>query len=262
LLLSDKKVDNLSLEGLLQPYRNHSGNQSLVNPPLMEALAAAEQTLGKPAQAAEWYLRSLTTRPRDFLWTLTLADNMEWAGCPANANHVRFSALRMFASPRFNQAEVQYHERLAEYFLGSKDLRARPGDADELKKWQQMRERWGFTKPLDNARHFALKRQRERLQLPAWETFADAVRDNNMAVVSAQLAAISSHLQHQAGAPSTEPMLPLSIEDVDRADRWLAGEVAPGQSSLSDELDVCRQTLAKILESQGAFVPPQEQAKP
>ena len=261
LLLSDKKVDGPSLDALLQPYRNQSGNRSLVNPPLTEALAAAEQALGRPVQAAEWYLRSLTTRPRDFLWTLSLADNMEWAGCSANANHVRFSALNIFASPRFNQTEVQHHERLAEYFLGTKDARV-PGGADELKKWQQLRERWRYTKPLDNARHFALSRERERLQLPVWEAFATAVRNNNSLVVSAQLSAISNHLQRQAGAPSSEDMLPLSIDDVDRAKRWLAGEVAPGQSSLNDELDVCRQTLTKIREVQGTSKPDQEQAKP
>ncbi|MEO7320094.1 MAG: tetratricopeptide repeat protein, partial [Nitrosospira sp.] len=256
-----KKVDGPSLDALLQPYRNQSGNRSLVNPPLTEALAAAEQALGRPVQAAEWYLRSLTTRPRDFLWTLSLADNMEWAGCSANANHVRFSALNMFASPRFNQTEVQHHERLAEYFLGTKDSRV-PGNADDLKKGQQLRERWGFTKPLDNARHFALSRERERLQLPVWEAFATAVRNNDSLVVSAQLSAISNHLQRQAGAPSSEDMLPLSIDDVDRTKRWLAGEVVPGQSSLNDELDVCRQTLAKIREVQGTSKPDQEQANP
>lgn len=262
LQLSDKTVDNPSLDALVQPYRNQSGSQSAVNPPLAEALAAAEQTLGKPVQAAEWYLRSLTTRPRDFLWTLTLADNMEWAGCPANANHVRFSALKMFVSQHSNPTEVQYPARLAEYFLGSKDQRAQPGNPDELKKWQSMRERWGFPKTIDNARHFALRRQRERLRLPAWAAFADGVRNNNQQVISAQLAAIVNHLQHQPGGPAPENTLPLSLDDVDRAARWLAGEATPNQSSLNDELDLCRQTLAKIRELQATSIPDQEQTKP
>ncbi|MEO7559734.1 MAG: tetratricopeptide repeat protein [Nitrosospira sp.] len=262
LLLSDKAVDNPSLDALVQPYRNQSGSQSAVNPPLAEALAAAEHTLGKSVQGADWYLRSLATRPRDFLWTLTLADNMEWAGCPANANYVRFSALKMFALPHSNQTEVRYPARLAEYFLGSKDKRAQPGNPDELKKWQSTNERWGLTRTMDNARYFALRRQRERLRLPAWVTFADAVRSNNQEVISAQLMAVSNHLQHQPGGPVAENTLPLSIDDIDRATRWLAGEAAPNQSVLSDELDVCRQTLAKIRELQAASIPDQERTKP
>jgi Tfp pilus assembly protein PilF len=258
LLLSDKKIDSVLLDAVVQPYRT----QAAVSPPLTDALAAAEQTLGRPVQAADWYLRSLTTRPRDFLWTLILADNMEWAGCPANANHVRFSALKMFASQHSAEADIQYPARLAEYFSGLKDSRTQPGNADELKKWQLLRERWGFAKNMDNARRFALKRQHERLSLSSWEAFADATRNNKPKVVSAQLAAISTHLERQAGGSVPEGVLPLSIDDVDRATRWLAGEAALAQTSLNDELEVCRQTLAKVRESQLTSIPDQEQIKP
>ncbi|SCX89960.1 Tfp pilus assembly protein PilF [Nitrosospira sp. Nl5] len=261
LLLSDKKIDNPLLDALVHRYRG----QAVVSPPLAEALAAAEHTLGKSPQAAEWYLLSLTTRPRNFLWTLTLADNMEWAGCPANANHARFSALKMFASGRSNQAGVQYPPRLAEYFLDSKDSNAQAAGVDDSKKWQSVRERWGFSKNMDNAGRFALKRQLERLSLPAWAEFADAARSNDpqaQAAVSAKLTAISNHLQQQPAGPSPEGMPPLSIDDVDRAGRWLAGEAAPNRSTLNDELDVCRQTLAKIRELQETSTPEQEQITP
>ncbi|MDN5753390.1 MAG: tetratricopeptide repeat protein [Nitrosospira sp.] len=262
LLLSDKKIDNPSLTALVQRYRG----QAVVNPSVAEALAAAEHTLGKSAQAADWYLLSLTTRPKDFLWTLTLADNMEWAGCPANANYVRLNALKMFASQHSNQADVQYPARLAEYFLGSKDPRAQPVDADESEKWQSVRERWGFTKTMDNARRFALMRQLERLSLPAWAAFADAARNNDpkaQTTVSAQLTAISNLLRQQPAGPSPEDVMPLSIDDVERASRWLAGDAAPNnKSTLTKELDVCQQTLAKIRELQGASIPDQEQKTP
>jgi hypothetical protein len=43
-------------------------------------------------------------------------------------------------------------------------------------------------------------------------------------------------------------MLPLSIDDVDRANRWLAGEPKPNPSDLAKELDICRETLTKIRE--------------
>jgi tetratricopeptide (TPR) repeat protein len=262
LLLSDEKTDQVLLEAVVQPYRNPSGNQSMVSPPLNEALAAAEQTLGKPVQAAARYLRSLDTRPRGFLWTLTLADNMEWSDCLANANQVRFSALQMFASRRVAQTEVEYPPRLADYFRGLKDPLTQSGDADSLEKWQSMRERWGFTKAMDNARYFALRRQRERLQTPAWEAFADTVKNKDHPAVSAQLSAISTHLEQRPGAPSSPKILPLSIDDVDRANRWLAGEAAPNQSSLNTELEVCRETLAKIRELQMTPPSDKEPAKP
>ncbi|MEO8992706.1 MAG: tetratricopeptide repeat protein [Nitrosospira sp.] len=262
LLLSEKKIDQVLLEAVVKPYRNPSGNQSVVSPPLTEALAAAEQTLGNPVQAAARYLRSLDTRSRDFLWTLTLADNMEWSDCFANANQVRFSALQMFASQRFAQTEVEYPSRLAEYFRGLKDPLAQSGNADNLENWQSMRERWGFTKALDNVRYFALRRERERLQTPAWEAFADAVKNKDYPVVSAQLSAISAHLEHQPGSPSSPKILPLSMDDVDLANRWLAGEAAPHQSSLNTELEVCRKTLAKVRELQMTSRPDKEPAAP
>ena len=115
LLLSDKQIDHALLDAVVQPYRAQAASAAAVSPPLVEALAAAEQTLGKPIQAAAWYLRSLGTRPADFLWTLTLADNMEWAGCPAHANHARYAVLQMLASGQSMQKDVQYPKRLAEH---------------------------------------------------------------------------------------------------------------------------------------------------
>jgi tetratricopeptide (TPR) repeat protein len=271
LSLSDKKIDHAMLDALVQPFRSQLGGQSLVSPPLTEALAAAEQMLGKPMQAAAWYLRSLATRPKDFLWTLTLADNMEWAGCLANANHVRLMALKLFASRRPDQAEVIYPLRLAEYFSGSKDALAQRGNGGESGsepgskskknlKWQSMRERWGFTKTLDNASYFALQRQHERLSSAAWEKFADMVKHRDQQAAAAQLKRISDYLQHRAGEPPPPNMLALSLDDVDRANRWLAGEAAPDQSDLTAEADVCRQTLAKIRELQRAPAVDQEQS--
>jgi hypothetical protein len=271
LLLSDKKADQASLEALVKPFRNQSGSQPVVNPPLTEALAAAEQMLGNPMQAATWYLRSLTTRPRNFLWTLTLADNLEWAGCLANANHSRLMALKLFAARGSDQTEVAYPQRLAEYFSGSKDARAQRGnglqgngqrsngnESGKNVKWQSMRERWGLTKTLDNTNYFALQRQQERLSLPAWEKFADMVKHKDPQA-AVQLKMISDHLQHRPGEPPPPDMLPLSLDDVDRANRWLAGEAVPGQSDMTAEADICRQTLAKIRELQPVSITDQGQ---
>jgi hypothetical protein len=228
----------------------------------MEALAAAEHVLGKPLQAAAWYLRTLETRPRNFLWTLVLADNMEWAGCPANANHVRYSALKMFASQHSQRAEVRHYERLAEYFAGTRDSGAQTGDADESKKRQSLAQRWGFAKVMDNARFFAVNRLRERLSLPGWLEFADAVSANDAKMIAAKLTAVSNYLHREAESPVPEGLLPLSVEDVERAGQWMAGEAAPVRSTLNDEPEVCRQTLSKIRTLQQSPVPDKTQAAP
>jgi Tfp pilus assembly protein PilF len=258
LLLSYEKIDTALLDAVVQPYRTQASDQSAINPPLAEALAAAEQTLGRPIPAAGWYLQSLATRPGDFLWLLTLADNMEWAGCPAHANYARFKALEMVASGRLPQTEMNYPERLAEYLFGPNYPPAQVGAADGSRKqqlWQSIRERWGLKKTLDNATYFALQRENERLQSEAWEDFAEAVRNHNETVVQAQLRLVSDHLKHQPAGPSGPDMLPLSIDDIDRANRWLAGEPKPNPGGLDTDLDVCRETLAKIREVPVASMP-------
>lgn len=251
LLLSYEKVDRTLLDSAVAPYRAQASNQSTLNPALAEALAAAEQALGRPVQAATWFLRSLSTRSGDFLWILTLGDNMEWAGCPAHANYARLQALEIFASNQNLQMEVKYPARLAEYFFGSKYFAAKRDDANDAKKQEELqsvRNQWGFERKLDNADYFALRRQVERLELSQWKDFAKAVRNRNEREVARQLALISDHLKHQPAAASHPDMLPLSIDDVERANRWLAGEPEPNPSDLGTELDICRQTLNKIRE--------------
>jgi predicted Zn-dependent protease len=268
LLLSDKKIDSVLLDAVVKPYRSQAGGQAPVSPPLMEALAAAEHVLGKPVQAAAWYLRTLETRPRDFLWTLVLADNMEWAGCPVNANHVRYSALKMLAShpSKASQAsqgaEVRHYERLAEYFSGLRDSGEQAAGTDESKKRQSLVQRWGFAKAIDNARFFALNRLSERLSLPSWLEFADAIRAGDAKIIGAKLTAVSDYLHREAAAPVPEGLLPLSVEDVQRAGQWLAGEAAPMQGSLNKEPEVCRQTLSKINSLQQSPMPDKKPAAP
>lgn len=273
LLLADRKIDTGLLEKVVQPYHSQTGEQSTTSPSLTEALAAAEQLLGRPVQAAAWYLRTLPRRHGDFAWTLTVANNLEWAGCPANANHVRFNALTRFASGPSSPAP-RYPERLAEYFAGSKDARAQAVGADPAKQsaWESLRSRWGYAGTLDNATYFALNRQRERLSLPEWKEFADAVaasrgdvdktRKKGEAKVARQLALIADHLKRQPAAPSGEDMLPLSIDDVERANQWLAGEAPRVESDVNAEMDICRQTLAAVRQSLDAFAPDDSSSLP
>lgn len=260
LLLSDADVDRAALDTLAQPYRNPAMSQSAIGASLVEALAAAEHVLGKAAQGAHWYLRSLSARPRDFMWTLTLADNLEWAGCSASANHVRFLALKMRAAPGFRQPATRHPPRLADYFAGVRDQGA--GGAGEPEKRQVLADRWRMARPLENADRFALGRQRERLQLPLWVALADALARGDPKPVEAQWAMISAHLHDQPGGPVPAGVLPLSLDDVDRAGRWFAEDAAPNRITPGEEADVCRRTLAKVSELQAVSVPGTAPSRP
>jgi hypothetical protein len=75
------------------------------------------------------------------------------------------------------------------------------------------------------------------------------------------LAMILRYLQGQTDNSAPAEMLPLSIEDIERANRWLGGKAPPSQNSLDGEPDICRQTLMKIRESQSKSLPEKESAK-
>jgi hypothetical protein len=87
------------------------------------------------------------------------------------------------------------------------------------------------------------------------------VKNGENELIATQLALISRYLSSQPEISAPEEMLPLSIEDVDRANRWLGGKASPTQNSLEGEPDICRQTLAKIRELQSKPMPGKEPAK-
>ena len=70
--------------------------------------------------------------------------------------------------------------------------------------------------------------------------------------MTSQLKTVSAYLERQPGQPGNRnapDMLPLSLEDLDRAQRWLAGTASPNPGDLFTEADVCRQTLSKSVNS-------------
>ena len=147
---------------------------------------------------------------------------------------------------------------------GLREAQPRRPTGDDEKLQQQMqsvRKHWTLSGELDNARFYALQRQRERLASPAWLRFADAVKNGESELISAQLAMVSGYLQGPQDKPAPAELLPLSIEDIDRANRWLGGKAPPSSNSLDGELDICRQTLAKIRESQSKSIPGKEPEK-
>ena len=123
-----------------------------------------------------------------------------------------------------------------------------------------MRKHWTLSVELDNAA-FMPSGASASAAIPRLAAFADAVKNAESELISAQLAMVSAYLQRPAGQPAPDELFPLSIEDVDRANRWLGGKAPPSSNSLNDELDVCRQTLAKVRESQSKSIPGKEPEK-
>ncbi|MBN9127929.1 MAG: hypothetical protein J0I90_10190, partial [Nitrosospira sp.] len=86
------------------------------------------------------------------------------------------------------------------------------------------------------------------------------VSGNDTKMIAAKLAAVSDHLNREAGSPVPDGVLPLSVDDVERAGQWMAGESASARTSLNDEPDVCRQTLSRIRALQQYPAPDKKQA--
>lgn len=242
LLLAEPSVDIAALDALMQPYRQ----QSTVSAPMSEALAAVELTLGRPQQAAIWFMQSVRERRQDFFWNMTVADNTEWIGCPAHANAIRLVVLQSIGQGATFTRNGTHPARLADYFFGVHDPKVMTLDEEEVEVWQSLRANWGIVKPLDNARFFALMRQRDRLLLSEWEALAEAVQKNNQTEVALIVARVAAGLQLYPAGPSTDGMLPLSLDDVERANRWFAGNAPVNPSQLATEMSVCRQTLAAV----------------
>lgn len=242
MLLVEPQTDMVTLEQLVQSYRQ----QSVVPPPLAEVLALAEHKLGRPAQSAHWFLQSLSVRQNDFFWSLEIADNLEWLGCPAHANAVRYEALLDLERRPALAKSVVHGARLSDYFYGIYDKNYVALTTDQKETLRDLKEAWGIQEPIDNARLLALLNQSERLGLARWEELAKAYRHKNAAVVSSFVAAVGALLPVSPGGPSVSGMLPLSLDDVDYARRWFAGTPPANQAQLLNELDLCKQTLVRL----------------
>ena len=242
MLLAEPQTDLATLEQMVQSYRQ----QSVVPSTLAEALAIAEHKLGRPAQSAQWFLQTLSVRQNDFFWSLEVADNLEWLGCPAHANAVRYQALLgLEQRPSFAKRGEQ-SPRLSDYFYGVHDKTYAALTAEQKESLQDLKEAWGIQEPIDNARLLSLLHQRERLGLSRWEELAKAYRNKNATVVSSYVAAVGALLPISPGGPSVSGMLPLSLDDVDYARRWFAGTPPANQAQLTNEAELCKLTLTRM----------------
>lgn len=244
LLLAEQPAPAAQINLLVERH----ANLAEADPVLAEVMAAAEQVLGRPAEAARWYGLTLPARVRDLPWLLTVADNMEWLGCTVTANQFRLRVLQQLQVQTVPLPAVGHPNRLADQFYGrqyfSTALDSRLADQDAL---QDLVEQWQLQQGLDNARYFALRWQQKRLQLSDWEDLADEWLEQNREAIAALLSALQAELSLAPEGPLSNAVLPLSLNDVAaRSRRSSATRGAQTQPDPARELAVCRQQLAQF----------------
>ena len=239
LLLAEEPVATSAVNLLVERYSALAEG----DPILAEAMAAAEQVLGRPAEAARWYALTLPARARDLPWLLTVADNLEWLGCTVTANQFRYRVLQQLQMQSPPMVLPSHPPRLADamygrrYFAG--DLEQQLPDADDLR---ELIEQWRLQGQIDNARWFALRWQQKRLLLSDWEELADAWQEQNRDEIGTMLLALQAELQLAPEGPLSSAVLPLSLNDVAaRARRFSAGRADPTVPDPTRELASCRQ---------------------
>lgn len=244
LLLAEQPAPAAQINLLVERH----ANLAEADPVLAEVMAAAEQVLGRPAEAARWYGLTLPARARDLPWLLTVADNMEWLGCTVTANQFRLRLLQQLQVQAVPLPRVEHPNRLADQFYGrqyfSTALESRLADQDAL---QDLVEQWQLQQDLDNARYFALRWQQKRLQLSDWEDLADEWLEQNREAIATLLSALQAELTLAPEGPLSSAVLPLSLNDVAaRSRRSSATRGAQPQPDPARELTVCRQQLAQF----------------
>ena len=239
LLLAEEPVSTSAVNLLVERYANLAEG----DPVLAEAMAAAEQVLGRPAEAARWYAMTLPARARDLPWLLTVADNLEWLGCTVTANQFRYRVLQQLQVQTLPMAAASHPQRLADVMYGRRyfavGLEQQLPDADALR---ELIGQWQLQDQLDNARWFALRWQQKRLQLSDWEDVAEAWQEQNRGELSTMLQALQAELQLAPEGPLSSAVLPLSLNDVAaRARRFSGGRAAATVPDPARELPTCRQ---------------------
>ena len=244
LLLAEQPAPVPQINLLIERHANLAEG----DPVLAEAMAAAEQVLGRPAEAARWYGLSLPARARDLPWLLTVADNLEWLGCTVTANQFRFRVLQQLQVQTVPLPPVNHPARLADQFFGRQyfgsAVEERLADQDAL---LDVLDQWQLQQGLDNARYFAMRWQLKRLQISEWEDLADEWQEQNREVIGVMLQTLQAELTLAPDGPLSTAVLPLSLNDVAaRGRRFGAARAAQNAPDPARELPVCLQQLAQF----------------
>jgi len=244
-LIAAKAANSAAIYQLIERYSALATGDAV----LAEAMAAAEQVLGRPAAAATWYLQTLPARKRDFVWLLTVADNLEWLGCTVTANQFRLRSLSQLQVQTPPFPAVLHPARLADYFYGRRYFaRALEQVLPDDEVLRERIEQWRLHDGLDNARQFAINWQLKRLSLSDWEDLADEWQQQNAGAMANMIQALAIELQLTPAGPLSSAVLPLSLNDVAARSRRFGSArlTTPDASKAPDpskELAVCRQTL-------------------
>lgn len=242
LQLAEQPVPTAAINVLVERY----ASLAEADPVLAEAMAAAEQVLGRPAEAVRWYRQTLPARARDLPWLLTVADNLEWLGCQVTANQFRLRALQQLQQQPVPFPAVPHPTRLADHFFGRRYFAAAVAAGLDDSDMQDLVEQWALQQGLDNARWFALHWQQKRLQLSAWEDVADEWQEQNHEELARQLLSLQQALVLAPAGPLGADLLPLSLNDVAARARRFGGRAEPVVLDPASELPVCRQQLEQF----------------
>lgn len=154
------------------------------------AFAAGWETVGEPHRALAWYARRLQDNPRDALWWLNLADALDATGRRADAWQARRRGLAL-ALPAL-QGRLSAVDRLSALDRRSlsalrkvngqaavQPLAERAGARDQVSlAWIVG---WDLASGEDERlRAWLLRKQRARLELPAWQQISLALAENDL----------------------------------------------------------------------------------
>lgn len=168
---------------------------------LWTPMGVAYMQLGLPAGSLTWFERQLETIEADYSLLLTYADALEAAGRTEHAYKVRHYAIDALRPLLTLEGETDQNELLQQYArmvvkFGSSDQKERftqgviDTQSDEIiskdKFWQQeMAIAWLMaTQRHDLARVVLTKLHEQRLNAPAWQALAVAMKQNDLDTVA------------------------------------------------------------------------------
>ena len=154
------------------------------------AFAAGWETVGEPRRALAWYARRLRENPRDALWWLNLADALDATGRRADAWRARRRGLAL-ALPAL-QGRLSAVDRLSALDRRSLIALSKVNGqaaiqplADRAAARDQVALAWIVGWDLasgedERLRAWLLRKQRARLDLPAWQQINLALAENDL----------------------------------------------------------------------------------
>ncbi|ASJ70566.1 tetratricopeptide repeat protein [Granulosicoccus antarcticus] len=238
-------------------------------PALWQAMALGYLQMGAAASSLPWFDRMLDQISADYGMLLTYADALEYAGRSASAFKVRQYTLqqlrpllvegsvneqalllRQYSRLSVRYAGVESNEQLFNHLLKT-DAQESPSGQDDL--WRQdMAISWLMsTQQFEHARLIMAQIHHRRLQAPAWQQVALALKDDDEA-------ALSSLVQAKGPLSVGNHILALRQLGNDRDAYALVQKVmspgAPLAGSNLDDLQLAQEQYVSLRDARPGFV--------